>query len=54
MKRIYNKLIIAAPPRILGMLRKKLSKDLKQHVILELDKGLMQSSLVQIEAQFKD
>ncbi|MFV9927117.1 MAG: host attachment protein [Candidatus Midichloria sp.] len=28
-KKTYNKLIIAAPPKVLGMLRKKLSRDLK-------------------------
>ncbi|MDJ1305066.1 MAG: host attachment protein [Candidatus Midichloria sp.] len=53
-KKTYSKLIIAAPPKVLGMLRKKLSKDLKQHIILELDKDLIQSSVVQIEAHLKN
>ncbi|MDB2414164.1 host attachment protein [Rickettsiales bacterium] len=41
-KEEYHRLIITAPPKILGFLRKELSKTVKDVIALEIDKDLVE------------
>jgi len=45
----YTRLIISAPPKVLGFLRKELSKRVKDVIALELDKDLMQLTPAQLQ-----
>ncbi|MDB2414209.1 host attachment protein [Rickettsiales bacterium] len=45
----YNRLVVAAPPKVLGFLRKALSKEVKDIIALELDKDLMELTPEQIQ-----
>lgn len=46
---LYRKLIIAAPPKVLGDLRKALHKEVEQRIVLDLDKELTNHSVDEIE-----
>jgi protein required for attachment to host cells len=48
----FDRLILAAPPRTLGILRKSLSSHATERVIAELDKDLTKSSRADLAAQF--
>lgn len=52
-KEEYNRLVVAAPPKILGFLRKALSKPVKDAIALELDKDLMQMRPQQLQEQLE-
>ena len=45
----FTRLIISAPPGIIGLLRDTLSKEVKDTIALELDKDLMQCTPAQIQ-----
>jgi protein required for attachment to host cells len=47
----FDRLILAAPPRTLGILRKSLSAHATERVIAELDKDLTKSSRADLAAQ---
>jgi protein required for attachment to host cells len=47
----FDRLILAAPPRTLGILRKSLSSHAAERVIAELDKDLTKSSRADLAAQ---
>ena len=47
----FDRLILAAPPRTLGILRKSLSPHATERVIAELDKDLTKSSRADLAAQ---
>jgi protein required for attachment to host cells len=47
----FDRLILAAPPRTLGILRKSLSSHATDRVIAELDKDLTKSSRADLAAQ---
>jgi protein required for attachment to host cells len=47
----YKHLVIAAPPFILGELRKELHKEVRDRVLLELDKELTKLPVHEIEAR---
>ncbi|MCB2081681.1 MAG: host attachment protein [Rickettsiales bacterium] len=49
----YNRLVVAAPPKILGFLREALSKPVKDVIALELDKDLMQLTPAQVQKKKK-
>lgn len=45
----YNRLVVAAPPKILGFLRQELSDAVRAVIVLELDKDLIQLEPQQIQ-----
>lgn len=49
----YDRIIIAAPPKILGFLRKALSKPVQDKVILELNKDFINLQSQQIHSRLK-
>lgn len=50
----FDRLIVAAPPKVLGELRQKLSKGAQAKLLRELDKDLIGSSDKQLNKQFAD
>ncbi len=50
----FHRLVIAAPPKLLGELRAKLDKQVQQVVIAELDKNLSNEPLPQLADMFSD
>jgi len=50
--RSFKRLVIAAPPRALGVLRKKLTSKVLALVIGEIDKDLAQLTTKEIERHF--
>lgn len=48
-KQKYNRLIVVAPPKLLGVLRKALNKPVKNTIVLELDKDFAHLSPEQIQ-----
>lgn len=50
----FDRLIVAAPPKVLGELRQKLSKTARGKLLRELDKDLIGSNDKQLKAQFAD
>ena len=47
----YQQLVVAAPPFILGELRKELHKEVRDRLVLELDKELTNLPVPEIEAR---
>lgn len=50
----FDRLIVAAPPKVLGELRQKLNKGAQAKLLRELDKDLIGSSDKQLARQFAD
>lgn len=50
----FDRLIVAAPPKVLGEIRQKLSKGAHAKVLRELDKDLIGSDHKQLAKQFAD
>lgn len=46
---LYKKLIVAAPPRVLGELRKALHKEVEQRIVFDVPKELTNHSVPEIE-----
>lgn len=46
---IFSKIVIVAPPRILGELREKMHMEVSQRVVAEIDKTLTSHPLTEIE-----
>ena len=50
----YNRVIISAPDKMLHLLRKGLPKDMKPHLIADLDKDIVKVPLIDLPAHFAD
>ena len=49
----YDKLMLIAPPKILGMIRKELSDDVQKTIILEINKDFLPLSEEQVKLHIK-
>lgn len=49
----YDRLVLVAPPKVLGILRKELSKPVRDVLALEVDKDFMHLTPQQIQAQLE-
>lgn len=52
--RLHDRLVLVAPPKTLGVLRKTLSKSLKDIIALELDKNFIKLAPHEIQKQLED
>lgn len=50
----YNRVIISAPDKMLHLLRKGLPKEIKPHLIADMDKDIVKVALVDLPAHFAD